>query len=104
MTRRLSPHRNRIDPHHRVTTRRQGRPKDELANDPLAEHGVARRPPAPGRRARSPRRAKAPDGGNAGDVVKPRGGDPGHQPRGKHRQQAAAFTQGINLRQLWRDV
>jgi hypothetical protein len=28
--------------------------------------------------------------------VKARGGDPGHQPRGKHRQEAAAFTQGMD--------
>jgi hypothetical protein len=41
-----------------------------------------------------------PDGSNAGDVVKARGGDPGHQRRGKHRQQAAAFQQGMDIPQL----
>jgi hypothetical protein len=73
-----------------------------VARDQSRSPGRARRmgPFAPGRRAPSPRRTQHPDGSNAGDLVKARGGDPGHQPRGKHRQEAAAFKQGMELPQL----
>ena len=64
--------------------------------DPLAEHGVwGRADQAPSTIAAAERRY--PDGSNAGDVVKTRGGDLGHQPRGKHRHEAAAFKQGNDL-------
>jgi len=72
------------------------------ASDPSRSPGRARYmgPLAPGRRA--PRRGERryPEGSIAGHVEKARGGDPGHQPRGKHRQEAAAFKQGMDLPQL----
>jgi hypothetical protein len=50
-----------------------------VASDPSRSPGRARHmgPSAPGRRASSPRQTQVPDGSNAADVVKARGGDPG---------------------------
>jgi hypothetical protein len=73
-----------------------------LASDPSRSPGRARRigSSAPGAEHHRRGERRYPDGSNAGDVVKARGGEPGHQPRGKHRQEAAAFKQGKDLPQL----
>jgi hypothetical protein len=58
-----------------------------VASDPsrsLAEHGISGRPHQGAEQHRRGER-RYPDGSNVGDVVKARGGDPGHQPRGQPR-------------------
>jgi hypothetical protein len=64
--------------------------------DALAEHGV-RGPSAPGRRAPSPRGPQAPRREQPRRRSEGPRRDSGHQPRGKHRQEAAAFKQGMDL-------
>jgi hypothetical protein len=67
--------------------------------DLLAEHGICGRPHQGAEHHRRGER-RHPDGSNAGDVVKARGGDPGINRAARHRQEAAAFKQGMDLPQL----
>jgi hypothetical protein len=73
-----------------------------FASDASRSAGRERRmgPCASGAEHHRRRERRYPDASNAGDVVKARGGDPGRQPRGKHREEVAAFKQGKDLPRL----